>query len=213
MLHGRRQPDRPLVSRRGPIVSSAVAALALALPASAAEAPTLRANPAVVGTLGTVVLGGTAPRPVVTVEAKDCDSDFFRIVGATRAEASGTWTLQAGVSSNTTFRARSGGAVSRAVVVRRRASIDLVRGTGKRIFVANVHGGGWYILGRRIELQRLTDHGWVRVSRAKLLKHPIIGRATAAFRVRRTGLRLRAFLPEVAARPCLAAAASLAIRS
>lgn len=201
------------MTRARVVPAAAVAALALALPAGAAEAPTLRASPAVVGTLGTVVLGGTAPRPVVTVEAKDCDSDFFRIVGATRAEASGTWSLQAGVSSNTTFRARSGGAVSRAVVVRRRASVDLVHRAGTRIFVANVHGGGWYILGHRIELQRLTDDGWVRVSRSKLLKHPIIGRATAAFRVERAGLRLRAFLPEAAARPCLAAAASPAIRS
>lgn len=190
-----------------------VAGLAFAVPAAAAEAPTLRASPAVVGTLGTVVLAGTAPRPVVTIEAKECDSDFFRVVGATRAEASGTWTLQTGVASNTTFRARSGRAVSRPVVVRRRASVDLVHRAGTRIFVANVHGGGWYILGKRIELQRLTDEGWVRVGRAKLLKHPITGRATAAFRVRSTGLRLRAFLPEAAARPCLAAAASPAIRS
>ena len=201
------------MTRRFALVAGVAAALVLALPASAAQAPTLRANPVVVGALGQVVLGGTAPRPVVTVEAKECNSDFFRIVGATRAESGGVWTLQAGVSTNTTFRARSGGAVSRAVVVRRRASVDLVHRAGTRIFVANVHIGGWHILGHRIELQRLSDDGWVRVSRAKLLKHPIIGRATAAFRVRRTGLRLRAFLPEAAARPCLAAAASPAIRS
>jgi len=79
--------------------------------------------------------------------------------------------------------------------------------------VANVHAAGWFILGRRIRLERLTDDGWVLVGRAKLRKHPIIGRATATFRVVRKGLRLRAFLPEAAARPCLVAAASPIVRS
>ena len=201
------------MSRRVPIVAGLAGALALALPAAAAEAPTLRANPTVVGTLGQVVLGGTAPRPLVTVEAKECDADFFRAVAATRAEASGTWTVQTGVSTNTTFRARSGGAFSRPVVVRRRASIDLVRRGGTRIFDANVHNAGWLILGHRVELQRFTANGWVRVSRAKLRKHPIFGRGVATFRVERKRLLLRAFLSSAEGRPCLAAAASPAIRS
>jgi hypothetical protein len=192
---------------------AAASALALALPAAAAEAPTVRANPLVVGTLGQVTLSGTSPRPSVSIEAKDCESDFFRLVGSTQAIAGGGWTYQAGVSSNTFFRARSGNAVSRAVVVRRRASVDLVRRGSTRMFVANVHGSGWYILGRRIRLERLTDDGWVLVGRAKLRKHPIIGRATATFRVQRQGLILRAFLPEIAAKPCLAAAASPPVRS
>jgi hypothetical protein len=195
------------------ILVLAATALALALPASAAEGPTLRANPLVVGPLGQVTLTGTSPRPSVTVEARECDTSYFRVIGATRSIAGGGWSYQAGIQTNTAFRARSGGSFSRAVLVRRRASIDLVQRAGTRIFVANVHGGGWYILGRRIRLERLTDDGWVLVGRAKLRKHVIIGRATASFRVVRTGLRLRAFLPEAAARPCLAAAASPLVRS
>jgi hypothetical protein len=201
------------MSTRAIAALAAAAALALAIPAAAAEAPTVRANPLVVGTLGQVTLSGTSPRPSVSIEARDCESDFFRLVGSTQAIAGGGWTYLAGVSTNTSFRARAGNAVSRAIVVRRRASVDLVRRGSTRLFVANVHGGGWYILGRRIRLERLTDDGWVLVGRAKLRKHPIIGRATATFRVQRKGLILRGFLPEIAAKPCLAAAASPPVRS
>lgn len=198
---------------RRALTAAVAVALAVALPAVAAQGPTLRANTQVVGALGQVTLSGTAPRAAVTVEAKDCDSEFFRVVGATQTIPGGGWSYQASVLSNTRFRARSGGAVSPAVTVRRRASVDLVRRAGTRIFVANVHSGGWYILGKRIRLERLTPDGWVRVGQAKLRKHPIIGRATASFRVVRKGLQLRAFLPEAAARPCLAAAASPPVRS
>src|SRR5919106_2779435 len=107
MLRGGRQPDHPLV--RLALVTAA--ALALALPAAAAEVPTLRANPLVVGKLGQVVLSGTSPRPSVTLEAKECDSSFFRIVGATRS-VNRTWSFEAGVSATTAFRARSGRSVS-----------------------------------------------------------------------------------------------------
>jgi hypothetical protein len=197
---------------RASFVFAVVAPLALALPAAAADAPTLRANPLVVGELGQVVLSGTSPRPSVTLEAKECDSSFFRIVGATRS-VDGTWSFQAGVSATTAFRARSGRAVSRHVVVRKRAVVDLVRRAGTRIFVANVHGGSPYLVGRRIRLERHTDDGWVLVARAKLRRHPIFGRVVANFRVVRRGLVLRALVTEAIARPCLAAGVSPIVRS
>jgi hypothetical protein len=191
---------------------AATAALGLALPAAAAEAPTLRANPLVVGKLGQVVLSGTSPRPSVTLEAKECDSSFFRIVGATRS-VNRTWSFEAGVSATTAFRARSGRSVSRQVVVRKRAVVDLVQRAGTRIFVANVHGGSPYLLGRRIRLERHTDDGWVLVTQAKLRRHPIFGRAIANFRVVRRGLVLRVLVTNAVARPCLAAGVSPLVRS
>lgn len=189
------------------------ATLALALPAAAAEAPTLRASPLVVGPLGQVVLSGTSSGRSVTLEAKECDASFYRLIGAATPTSGGTWTYEAPMARTTTFRARAGGATSRPVIVRKRAAIDLVRSGRTRIFVANVHASGWDILGRRIRLERYTDEGWVLVAQAKLRKHVIIGRATASFRVERRGLVLRAFLTAAAARPCLTAAASKIVRS
>lgn len=56
---------------RTAVAFATAVALALALPASAAEAPTLRANPLVVGPLGQVTLTGTSPRRSVTLERDD----------------------------------------------------------------------------------------------------------------------------------------------
>jgi hypothetical protein len=194
---------------------AAVAALALAMPASAAQAPTLEANPAVVGALGQVALSGTTGSgragQTVFVEAKECRASFYRVVAATTSGAGGGWATSAPAQTTTTFRARVGRAYSRPAVVRRRAVLTLTRLPSGVFQVRAFSGTG--IVGRRIRIERLTASGWVLVQRVKLRQSDIFGLVEATFRIRRRGLQLRAFLPLASAKPCFVAGASNIVRS
>ena len=68
-----------------------VAAIAITMPASAAQAPTLEANPAIVGVLSQVALSGTTGSAkagqTVFVQAKECRASFSRVVAATTSGA------------------------------------------------------------------------------------------------------------------------------
>lgn len=196
------------------IFGVAAAVLALALPAAAARAPTLAAIPLVVGEASQVSLTGTAPKPGqrVLVLAKECDGDFFRLVGASRAGAAGGWSLVTGVSRTTAYRARVGRALSRPVLVHRRVAVSLSQREHTRLFIATVHGA-WELVGKPIRLERYTDSGWVLVSKGTLRKRLIFGQANATFRIVRRGLLLRAFVPTATARPCFVAGASKTARS
>jgi hypothetical protein len=197
----------------------AAAALAFALPASAAQGPTLAATPTTVGALSAVALSGTGGSgkagAAVFVEAKECNASFYRVVAGTTTSVGGSWSTNAPVQRTTTFRARIGGAHSNTVVVRKRAVVALARSKtpgGRRLFVASVHSG-WDLAGRPIRLERYTASGWVLVAQKKLQRNAVWGETQATFRIRRSGLRLRAYVPLTSARPCFVAAASSIIRS
>lgn len=197
------------------LVAAAFAALAFALPVAAAQAPTLEANPAVVGALSQVALSGTTGSgkagQTVFVEAKECRSAYYRVVAATTSGAGGGWATSASALTTTTYRARVGRAYSRPAVVRKRAVLALTKlPTG--VYQVRAFAGS-QLAGKRIRVERLTASGWVLVQRVKLRQSDIFGVVETTFRVRRKGLRLRAFLPLAAARPCFVAGASNIVRS
>lgn len=193
-----------------------VAAIAVTMPASAAQAPTLEANPAIVGVLSQVALSGTTGSAkagqTVFVQAKECRASFYRVVAATTSGAGGGWATSAPAQMTTTFRARVGHAYSRPVVVRKRAVLALTKMPSGRIFLVRAYGGA-ALNGRTIRIERHTASGWVLVQRAKLRRSDIFGVVETTIRIRRTGLLLRAFAPLAAAKPCFVAGASKVIRS
>jgi hypothetical protein len=193
-----------------------VAAIAVAMPASAAQAPTLEANPAIVGVLSQVALSGTTGSAkagqTVFVQAKECRASFYRVVAATTSGAGGGWATSAPAQMTTTFRARVGRAYSRPALVRKRAVLSLTKMPSGRIFLVRAFGGST-LSGRTIRIERHTASGWVLVQRAKLRRSDIFGVVETTVRIRRTGLLLRAFMPLAAAKPCFVAGASNVIRS
>lgn len=198
------------------LVAATVLALAFALPAAAARAPTIEANPSTVGMLSQVALSGTTgsgkPGQTVYVEAKECNASYYRVVTAATASVGGSWTAAAPVQRTTTYRARAGNAYSRAVVVRKRAVVSLSKMPNSRVFLVRVHGG-YLLAGRKIRLERYTTSGWVLVRQAKLRRSDIFGEAETTFRILKKGLRLRAFVPPLVAKPCFVAGASTIVRS
>jgi hypothetical protein len=193
-----------------------VVALAAALPAAASQSPTLAASASTVGQLSQIALTGTAGAGkagrTVYVEAKECNASFFRVVAAATTAAGGSWSTNAPVGMTTTFRARSGRAYSNNVVVRKRAVVSLIRRPNSRQFVASVHSG-WTLAGKPIRIERYTPSGWVLVAQKRLNRNAVFGETNASFRIRRSGLRLRAFVPLSSARPCFVAGASTIVDS
>jgi hypothetical protein len=192
-----------------------IVALALALPASAAQAPTIEATPSTVGMLSQVSLSGVAPSAkagtTVFIEAKECRSSFFRVVAATQAGAGGAWATSAPAQITTSYRARVRGTYSRQVLVRKRAVLTLSKLPNGRIFQVKSFGGA--LIGRMVRIERLTSDGWVLVQRAKLRQSDIFGVVETTVRIRRKGLRLRALITLAQARPCYVAGASTVITS
>ena len=197
-------------------VAATIVALAFALPAAAAQAPTIEANPATVGMLSQVALSGTTGSAkagqTVYVQAKECNATYYRVVAVATSGAGGVWTTPAPVQRTTMYRARAGNAYSRAIVVRKRAVVSLSRVPNTRLFVARVHGG-FPLIGRKVRLERYTPSGWVLVQQARVRRSQIFGEAEATFRIRRKGLRLRVFVPLAVGRPCFVAGASPMITS
>ena len=191
-------------------------ALALGVGATAAEAPTLHANPEIVGSTMPVVLEGNVPGgragDEVTIEARECRSTFFRLIALARTNSGGTFREEvAGFTSNTYFRARANGATSAPIYVRRRAFVGLdVKGGGR--FIGRVFSPSQNMHGRTIRLERFAPSGWVLVRTAKLRR--IAGpEYQARFKVRTRGLQLRAAVTDAAARPCYVAGVSPIARS
>lgn len=190
--------------------------LVAAVGATAAEAPTLHANPEIVGAVAPVVLEGTVPAgragDEVTIEARECRSTFFRVYALTRTQGGGSFREELpGINTNTYFRARANGATSAPAYVRRRAFVGLdVKGGGR--FIGRVFSPYQNMRGRTIRLERFTPSGWALVRTANLRR--IAGpEYQARFRVRTRGLQLRAAVTDATARPCYVAGVSPIARS
>ena len=197
------------------VAAVVAAALAFAFPAAAAQAPTLEASPTTVGMLSQVSLSGSTGRTkaglTVYIEAKECRSSFYRVVAATQSGSGGSWATTAPAQITTSYRARVGRAYSRPALVQKRAVLSLSKLTG-RIFLIRAFGGG-ALVGKTIRIERYADSGWKLMQRAKLRQSDIFGVVETTVRIRRAGLRVRAFIQQSQARPCYVAGASTIIRS
>jgi hypothetical protein len=182
---------------------------------------TIFARPTVVRWAELATLYGAAPGAghddIVTVEVRDCGSNFFRTFVELHPSPGGGWTTPAGNAITSTFRATWKGATSATVTIRQGANVVLERtrsGSGftvavsakrsfwrKSVQIQRRQSGSW----RTIRTVRLTDSssstGVVSVSSADLrLAVP-------------KGTMLRAFLPAAQASPCYVASTSRPIRA
>ena len=197
-------------------------ALALAVPASAAQPPTMIVRPTVIGRVSPpLVFEGTVPGAragvEVTIEAKGCTDTFYRLFGLTHTTASGSWRWEAAGSgaylrTNMTFRARANDAASGSVTVRRRVSIALTRVPRTRMFRVGLSSQHINLHGKPIRLERFSGGRWVLVRTARLVRKSY-GAHTATFVVRQRGLQLRATIAESLVSRCYAAGVSPIVRS
>lgn len=191
------------------------AALALAVPAGAAEAPSIRADPVSVGNNLQFALSGTVPSgsagESVRIEAKECGGTFFRTYAGATTESGGNWHHNGFLEVTTEFRARWRDSVSAPIVVRKRMSLSLHK-RGKGVFIAGAVARYQRVGGKTIRLERFTQRGWVLVRTAKLRADgPMFG--SARFVVRTKGLQLRAAMDERNTGACYAAGVSPIVRS
>ena len=201
---------------RARVVLVAFGALVCAAIASAASSPTLVADPTVIGRGASLRLSGTVPSAsageAVRIEAKECNSTFFRVFGGANTASGGGWTYTQGwLRNNTTFRARWKDAVSAPVVVLQRAPVWLEK-KPRGIVEVYVQAPEQTMAGRSVRLERLTPNGWVPLRRATLRKGSA-GSAFARFKVETRGLRIRGAISDAAARPCYTAGVSTIGRS
>ncbi|HZB23226.1 MAG TPA: hypothetical protein VE444_05220 [Gaiellaceae bacterium] len=197
------------------VTAAAVALVVAPVAFAAAERPTITAQTTVVSNTTPLILTGTIPGGAgerVEIEAKDCRSTFFRLVGAAPTGTGGNWTYQGGIMANTTFRATWKNAVSNEVEVKQRIFVSLVR-RSPRALVATVVTSHQRMIGRTVRLERFTaDGGWRLLQRAKLRR--LAGPTTEArFLVRRKGMQLRAVIDTANAQPCHVAGISTILRS
>jgi len=165
-------------------------------------------------------ISGTGSGEVVEVEARECGTvnRYFRVIGADRTAAGGSWRFVAGLDQRVPlpayFRAQWKSETSAAVLVK----VPLDGGISMRRRVVQATFGtsstGRNLHRRWAELQRQvagTDR-WIRVRRARLtlLSGYWYG---VRFRVAKRGLRLRVLLPAATVGSCYTHGITAAIRS
>ena len=189
--------------------------LALALPAAAAEAPTIRADPDFVGNNLTFALAGTVPAggagENVRIEAKECRGTFFRTFAGATTENGGVWRYDGFLQVTTEFRARWRDTVSAPIVVRKRMSLSLHK-RGNGVFIAGAVSPYQSVLGKTIRLERFTQNGWVLMRTAKL-RGDSRRYGSARFVVKTKGLQLRSAMDQANTAPCYSAGVSPIVRS
>jgi hypothetical protein len=167
----------------------------------------------------------------VEVLGRECLTDGYRQLAATRTLPGGGWEVESlsydvfppayvEVHSGTTFRARWRDQLSTTISYRVPLSniytLELERNTWTVKVNPTPHN--MKLTGRVIVLQRRAQKTWVTYKRARLAYKPTLdyGGATnyqAIFKVTAPGLQLRAYLPAKGAAPCYLAGASKPWRS
>jgi hypothetical protein len=159
----------------------------------------------------------------IAIQAKDCGSNFFRLVAGATTESGGTWSTMYWPAANTTVRAVWNDVSSPQVAIRVRAFVGLYkRRDGKALRVSA--GGADNFWRKRVEIQRLDRRlgTWKRLQTVVLTDSsgnrgsgPNTGRSgsSADFvpRVPR-GTVLRGVMPLSQAKPCYLSGTSRTLR-
>jgi hypothetical protein len=212
-------------------VALAVVALLAAVPSAlgsstssdaAAQARiTIFARPTVAGWAEPVTLYGAAPGAghddVVTIEVRECGSNFLRTFAELHPSMGGGWTTPAGSAITSTYRATWRDATSGTVTIRQGANVGLERrraGAGFNVAVS----GKRSFWRKTVEVQRRRGSSWRTLKRVRLENSMsstgVVSVSAATFRLAvPKGTSLRAFLPAVQAGPCYVASASRPIRA
>jgi hypothetical protein len=203
----------------------AVGGLAIVGVASAGAAsppPTIFARSATLGATEPAQLFGAVANgregEEVTIQAKECGSDSFRVVGGTMTRRGGGWSLEYLPSINATVRAVWNGTPSSEIAVRQRAFVQLkklVARPGYEVIVT-AKSPLWR---KRVTVQRFDRRigRWVAV-KSVALTDQAVANVFRHFSAKLTlslprGTLVRAFLPLAQARPCYLAGASRLLRT
>lgn len=160
----------------------------------------------------TGVIPSAAANEYVAIMHQKCGYRFSTAIGGATTREGGFYEAipRYGVPPQSgTFRARWKGNVSEPVTVRSPVRISLGKEPGRRYRVRVLADSD--LSGRFVALQRLAGGRWTHVRRARLVAYGQGGYGsfyTAAFTVRKRGLRLRILVPVKAAAPCHEPAAS-----
>jgi hypothetical protein len=158
------------------------------------------------------VISPRARNEYVALTQRKCGFNFATSVAGASTQADGSWVARSSFlsSSSATYRARWGRHVSRAVIVRPRMRIQLMKlGAQRYRLTVSTGDAQQKMAGRFVELQRLAAGRWKRVRRTRLTaERGEFGTFLATFTVRRHGLRMRIVVPEKSAAPCFAPALS-----
>jgi hypothetical protein len=173
----------------------------------AADRVTLRARPLIVPSLGgPVTLSGSVDSgragEDVTIQAKNCGLDSFRVVSGAVTREGGSWfQYYYGATQTTTLRALWNDATSAEVTIRRRAFVVLRKRSAGRI---EVRASGRLVWRKRVFIQRFDARlGTWRAVKTVVLTESEGGGASATFTVRLPrGTRVRALFPRSQTGPC-----------
>jgi hypothetical protein len=188
------------------------------------ERVTIVARPTVASGSATVELFGSVDSrkegEEVTIQAKDCGKDFFRVVAGATTNAGGSWTTRYFPSITTSVRAVWRDLASRQVTIRQRAAITLTKTQPAGRFAISIVGKKSFWR-KRVSIQRFDRRlgTWSTFRTVTLTQSGGTGGggfvySTAEFSLRvPKGTQLRAVFPLSQARPCYLAGTSLAIRS
>jgi hypothetical protein len=182
---------------------------------------TLFARPTVVYTTGTTLFGSIESRRAneeVTIQAKDCGSEDFRVVAGITTHEGGGWSTVYYPMVNTTVRAVWKGEASPQVALKQRVRVFLDKRRSGNGFRAGV-GARRSFWGKKVFIQRRSGGGWTNVKTVVLNESapttPHSGswaQATFSLDVPK-GTLVRAFLPLSQARPCYLSGASRVVRT
>ena len=186
------------------------------------ERVTLFARPTVAGSAGVELFGSVdngKAGETVTIQAKDCGSQFFRLVDGAETRDGGGWSTMFYPGVNTTLRAVWNDEASAQIAIQQRARVSLIqRRMGREYYVAA--GGRKSFWRKRVLVQRRQGRVWKTVKTVVLTEtsaskgYYSSRRAGAEFKISvPKGTFIRAVLPLSEARPCYLAGVSQTVRT
>jgi hypothetical protein len=191
-------------------IAALVAATSHAASRDDAQQPTIFARPLVLDWAQAGQLYGTAPGAghddVVTIEARECGSTFFRTFVEVHPSAGGGWFTEVGSLVTATYRAVFRGRSSRSLTIRQRARIVLERRRSRQGFLVAVVGKRSFWR-RPVLIQRRRIGRWETLRHVRLVDSAdnpgTVSASQATFRLSvPRGTVLRAVLPAEQAGPC-----------
>jgi hypothetical protein len=203
------------------VTAAALAVVGVASAAAASSPLTIFARSSTLGPYESAQLFGTVESgregEDVTIQARDCGHDFFRVVAGTTTRRGGGWSAEYSTGIGTTLRAVWNGTASSQITIRKHVAVRLTRSLSGPGYLVRVTVQAPF-LRKRVNIQRLDRRlgTWVVIKSVALTDQSVRG-TTRIFSTELglavpRGTLVRAFLPLDQARPCYLAAASAQVR-
>jgi hypothetical protein len=213
---GRVEPGRRIEHTVG-VRSVAIAALLLAFTPSGSAGTLAASDGVTIFSRPGILFGSVASNragEAVTIQARDCGHDAFRVVSGAETHAGGGWSIHFGPGINSTVRAVWRNARSAPITLREPVRVTLNDRPGRRVeVIVTAQRNFWR---KRVRIQRFARRldAWVNARWVVLADtHSRPGSpftstvAEIALRLP-AGTRVRAIVPASEARPCYVAGTS-----